>query len=104
MGKEETKVSDEIRDFLESKGFVIYRMQSGRFRGAGGWITLNPEGTPDLMGCTPDGRFICVETKSVSGKASELQKTILDDFTRRGAISILAHSKGELIQKLTLEM
>lgn len=103
MAHAETQISDQIRTYLEGKGFIIYRMQSGRFRGAGGWITMNPQGTPDLVGCTPDGRFICVEIKTVTGKASEEQKSILDDFRKRGAISLLAHSKAELIQQLTFE-
>jgi len=77
MGREETIVSDAIRAYLTTKGCIVYRMQSGRFRGAGGWITMNPEGTPDLVCGFPIGGLcvmIGVEIKTKIGKESEEQK------------------------------
>lgn len=104
MGVEETAVSDKIRDFLKKKGFIMYRMQSGRSRVKGQWVTLNPTGTPDLIGITPRGRFIAIETKSSHGKASEAQKTILEAYRKRGGIAMVAPSFDSFMQQLTIEM
>ncbi len=103
MGKLETEVSDKVRAFLETKGFKVYRMQSGRFRGAGGWITMNPTGTPDLFAVQPvTGRVVMIETKTPIGHASPAQKAIVDEINKLGGFALIAYSLGDVIQALSI--
>lgn len=104
MGKQETQVSDQIRDYLEGKGFMVFRMQSGRFRGAGGWITMNPVGTPDLFCIQPvTGRVVAIETKTPIGKATSAQKRVIDEINALGGFAMIAHSLADVVNKLVYE-
>lgn len=79
-------------------------MQSGRFRGAGGWITMNPVGTPDMLAiCKATQCAVFVETKKVGGSTSKEQIAFQKAYRALGGTSIIAHSKAELIQQLTFE-
>lgn len=103
MGKLETQVSDEIRLFLEDHGYIVFRMQSGRFRGAGGWVTMNPKGTPDLIAiCKATRCATFVEVKKDDGVTSEEQKRFQEAYSALGGTSLIVYSLGDLIQKLTI--
>lgn len=103
MGKAENEVSDQIRSFLEKKGFKVFRMQSGRFRGAGGWVTMNPVGTPDLLAIEPGtGRALCIEAKTKEGEASEIQVKTIEELRKLGASALIAYSLGDVIQALEI--
>lgn len=102
MGKQETIVSDQIRGYLEGKGFMVFRMQSGRLRGAGGWVTMNPIGTPDLIAIQPiTGRVVAIETKTPIGKASDEQKRVIDEINALGGFAMIAHSLADVVGKLS---
>jgi hypothetical protein len=104
MGLSENKVTEQVRTFLEEHGYLVFRMQSGRFRGAGGWITMNPKGTPDLLAIhkgTQSATFI--ETKTKDGKANKDQKRFQNDYRALGGTSLIVHSRGDLIQQLGFE-
>lgn len=105
MGREENEVSDAVRKFLEDHGYMVFRMQSGVLRGAGGYITLNKKGTPDLLAiCKATQRAVFIETKTKEGKASKEQLEFQESYNALGGQSLIVHSLGELIQKLTLEV
>lgn len=105
MGREENIVSDQVREFLEGHGYMVFRMQSGVLRGAGGYITLNKKGTPDLLAISKANQAaIFVETKTKEGKASPEQLKFQKDYTELGGTSLIVHSLGELVQQLTIEM
>lgn len=81
-------------------------MQSGRFRGAGGWVTMNPEGTPDLIAMIPGSpaRFLAIETKQKGETASLAQKTILAQINELGGIAVvLDHYDEEELDDLLQE-
>ena len=102
MAKAETQISDSIREFLESKGFKVFRMQSGRFRGAGGWVTMNEKGCPDLICLAPGGRLVAIETKTPEGHASKEQIKFKDEINAMGGFAMIAHSLGEVVQALDI--
>lgn len=104
MGKAENEVSDQVRTFLEEHGYIVFRMQSGVVHGAGGYITLNKKGTPDLLAIHKATQCaVFVETKTKEGKASKEQLAFQKAYTALGGTSLIVHSRGDLIQKLTLE-
>lgn len=102
MGKHETEVSDRIRNFLVSKGFKVFRMQGGRARVQGSWITLSKPGTPDLIACSPLGRFCCIEVKKEDGIASKAQLAAVDEINKLGGFALIAYSLGDVIQALEI--
>lgn len=105
MGREENIVSDQVRTFLEDHGFMVFRMQCGVVRGAGGYITLHKKGTPDILAiCKATQTAIFIETKTKEGAASPEQIKFQKDYTALGGTSLIVHSLGELIQKLTIEV
>lgn len=104
MGKAETEVSDAIRAYLELRGCIVYRMQSGKFRGAGGWITMNPVGTPDLIAIVPRGRCLAIETKQLGETASEAQTSSLERLNALGAVAVtLDHCDKDELDRLIKE-
>lgn len=53
-------------------------------------------GSADIIGLSPQGRFIAVECKDKS-KATEKQIEFLEEVRKRGGIAILAHSIDDVI-------
>ena len=95
----------QILDFLTSKGFIVVKFSQGAHAVRGGFIRTRKEdvGVSDIIGCTPDGRFICVEVKKPGGKASSEQIAFLERVEATGGVAILAESLGDVIQKLSFE-
>lgn len=101
MGVEENKVTEDVRTFLEEHGYWVFRMQSGVLRGAGGYITLNKKGTPDLLAIHKATReAVFIETKTKEGKASAEQKRFQSDYSALGGVSLIVHSVEDLMEKL----
>lgn len=70
----ETDIGRAIRKSLESLGYIVTRVHSGKVKVRGGWMQLADEGTPDHVVSCPDGRTIWLETKTEEGDLSEAQK------------------------------
>lgn len=109
MGKEEADVQKQILEFLIAKGFMVVKFNNGVHSTRGGGYMggrKTDKGMPDIIGMTPDGKFIGVEVKAPGRLKSttDEQKTILERIRASGGVSILADSLGSLIQQLTLEV
>ena len=64
-------------------------------------IKIGTPGFSDLHGHTPDGRAFYIETKTLTGKASEQQKVFLDQMRKSGAIAGQARSVEDAIKLIT---
>lgn len=60
----EQKLQNKIIKDLEAKGYYVNKI-----------ITSNHAGCPDLIACTPTGKFLAIEVKTIQGRASKLQET-----------------------------
>lgn len=57
-------------------------------------------GSADIIGISPDGRFLAVEVKSKGNRTSEAQRDFLKAVNERGGIGFVARSSDEAVQKL----
>jgi hypothetical protein len=60
----ETDIKRAIVQAMNASGLCrVWSTPSGRVQIRGGWVSLAPEGTPDICGWSRDGRFVGVEVK-----------------------------------------
>jgi hypothetical protein len=91
----ETHLVRQIIDFLNYRGHLVDRTQSGMIRGdykGKGWaVKLSRPGTSDITGCSKDGKFIAIECKIGKNKPTDLQNAYLEEIRKRGGIAIVAY-------------
>jgi hypothetical protein len=96
----ETQLVRQIIDYLNYKGHLVDRTQSGMIRGnykGKGWaVKLSRPGTADITGCSKDGKFIAVECKIGKNKPTELQYAYLEEIKKRGGIVRVAYSLDDV--------
>jgi hypothetical protein len=92
----EERTKDEIRAWLESRGFYMRVIKSdGRKLPNGKWIpSKQGRGISDLIGVTPDGRFVAVEVKAVGKEktATPEQLNFIREILERGGIGVVVSS------------
>lgn len=92
----EEKIKDEIKAWLESRGFYMRVIKSdGRKLPNGKWIpSKQGRGISDLIGVAPDGRFVAVEVKSTGKEktATPEQLDFISEVLQRGGIGVVASS------------
>lgn len=81
----------KIIKFLNSKGFKVSKT-----------IAIT-SGHPDITGCDPKGRFICIEVKTKKGKASLIQERELNQFRKRGAVALICFGFIDFKEKIIVE-
>lgn len=59
------------------------------------------KGGADIIGVAPDGRFLAVEVKSKTGRASTQQLNFIDAVRHRGGIAGIARSAQEALNLIT---
>ena len=57
-------------------------------------------GSSDIIGITPDGRFLAVEVKTKTGRVSDEQQRFIDAVRRKGGVAGVARSVEEALQIL----
>jgi hypothetical protein len=55
---------------------------------------------PDITGVLPGGRALFIECKSLTGRASEGQKAMIETLNKQGALAIIARSGAEVYDLL----
>lgn len=93
MGKDE----NEVQATLTALACRLYdalpiRVNSGKVKVRGGWMTLAPPGTPDMLFLLLDGRCLWLECKTPAGKLSEVQRAMHETLRQRGHTVIVANS------------
>lgn len=70
----EKEIQNQIREIL-SYSCMVFRANVGTFKRGNRYVSTGlPKGFPDLFGFRKsDGKFFCIEVKSVVGKRSEAQ-------------------------------
>ena len=96
MSKHENLVTKQIIEYLTLKGYFVWRNNSGMRNK----IRFGIKGSPDILGITPEGRFIGIEVKSPTGSQSDEQKAFEGQINDRHGIYILCVTLEEMIEKL----
>lgn len=91
MDKSEQQIQSDILDYMKGKGIWVFKV-----------VTANRAGIPDIVGCTPEGRFIAVEVKKPGKKLSALQLYNQELLKRNDGIYIVATSVADCKRVLEL--
>ena len=87
---------------LSEAGCLIWRNNTGVLKNAAG-IPIKfglCVGSSDLIGLTPTGRFLAVEIKTPTGKATHEQLRFIEAVRARGGIAGIARSPAEALALL----
>lgn len=89
----EAQLQAKIIKLLEAHGYYVRKI-----------INANKSGTPDLLCCSPDGKFIGIEVKSPGRlkNVSKLQQYNLDEISKRGGVALAIDDIDSLIKSLNL--
>lgn len=85
----ESKLQAKILKWLKLNGFWVFKT-----------IICNRNGIPDIVGCTPKGRFFAIEVKYGSNKPSKLQAWNVEEIQKRGGIAFVAWDLETVISQL----
>jgi len=79
----EQSIQKSILDWLEGQGYWTIKT-----------ITVNKNGCPDILACSPSGRFVAIEVKRTGllRNVSKLQQYQIDRITEAGGIAFAADS------------
>jgi len=96
----EKDIIKSCMQYLLLKGYEVIRNNSGAFvvaeNGKKRLIRFGSPGSPDLIACSPDGRFVAIECKSKRGKLTDFQRNYLNRIAARGGIALVVRSVEEL--------
>ena len=112
----ETAVQRRIMLALSEAGCTVWRNET-----AGAWVgrvihkdgqqvTLSSAhlikfglaiGSSDIIGITPDGRFLAVEVKTDTGRATKEQLQFIESVRRAGGVSGIARCPADALQLIS---
>lgn len=82
-------IQAKIIKWLEAKNYYVVKT-----------MVTSKAGVPDILACSPKGRFIGIEVKCPGGVLSKLQEVNLRKIQDRQGISFIAYSLEEVIRQL----
>ena len=87
--------------YLNLKGYEVLRNNTGLFifhnkDGKPRAVRIGLKGSPDIIACSPDGRFIAVECKTGRNRLTAYQKAFLERLRKKNAIVVVAYSVDDL--------
>lgn len=88
---------------LSIRGCIIWRNNCGSLKNAAG-IPIKfglCVGSSDLIGISPDGRFLAVEVKTEKGKPTPDQIRFIEAVKRKGGIAGIARSPADAVALLS---
>lgn len=88
---------------LSEKGCICWRNNTGMLKNAAG-IPIKfglCVGSSDVIGVSPDGRFLAVEVKTDKGKPTPEQIRFIDAVKRNGGIAGIARSPADAVALLS---
>ena len=73
---------------LQFPAFYCWRNNSGAYQTQKGhYVQFGKKGSADIIGISPDGRFVALEVKKPGEKPKEHQKEFLEEILTRGGIA-----------------
>jgi Holliday junction resolvase len=103
LKQQEKHLVKACMQYLTLRGFVPIRTNSGALvlqngNGKTRVVKMGQKGTPDIIACSPDGRFVAIECKVRGNKPTPAQKEFLNRLARNRAHVIVAYSIDDLIK------
>lgn len=109
----ETKLQNRILLELSKAGCTVWRVEtSGAWLGKvlhreGDMVTLSNarmfqtglcKGGSDIIGIAPDGRFLAIEVKTKTGRATKEQLRFIEAVKKAGGIAGIARSQEDALE------
>jgi hypothetical protein len=97
MGKSDTpenRVKAGVMKYLKLRRIYCWSNPSGAVRiRPGKFMSFGKKGSADIIGLLPpDGKFLAVEVKSMTGRASPEQREFLEAIKQQGGVAVVATS------------
>ena len=80
----ESVVQSKILALLKARGFWVIKV-----------IAANKNGVPDIIACSPGGRFLAIEVKGPKGRLAPLQEYQLSAIRTCGGVAGVARSVSD---------
>lgn len=90
MNSKESKLTKDIRDYLHSEGWLSWKNHGTQFSEAG---------LPDVM-AVKESKFIALEIKTATGKATVLQERWIQKLKAQGVAAGVVRCVGDVEQLL----
>jgi hypothetical protein len=99
--QKERELVKACMEYLSFKGYEVLRNNTGLFifygrDGRPRAVRTGVKGSPDIIACSPDGRFVAVECKAGKNKLTAYQKAFIERLKRKNAIVVVAYSVEDL--------
>ena len=101
----EQDIQKAVLQFLSLRGWFAWRVNSGAMSGEHNgkrwYMKFNgAPGCSDIIGVSPQGRFLACEVKRPGNKPTELQSAFLERVRASGGIGIVVTGIADLDQQL----
>lgn len=99
----EQDIQKTIIDYLKIKHYVVFKHHSTGStirEGKPIYFKHGDKGISDIIGCSPQGRFIAIEVKKPEGKVSEEQLDFIERVNRIGGTAFVAYSLDDVMAKI----
>jgi len=99
----EKQIMIDVQLELAKVGVLLFRNNCGMLQDKNGTYVRYGLGTgsSDLIGwALPSGRFVAVEVKTPTGKATKEQLAFIDAVNKGGGIAFLARSAAEALEEI----
>lgn len=85
----EAKLQKKILDWLTNNGYYVVKV-----------ILSNKKGVPDILCCSPEGKFIAIEVKIGKNKTTRLQDYNLSSIRNNNGKAFVAYDLETVIKEL----
>jgi hypothetical protein len=105
----EADVLKSVLEYLKLRGILAWRMNTGAgvlvdgARHASRFVRFGFPGCADILGVLDDGRFLAIEVKSDTGRASKEQLIFLAEVAKRGGVAFIARGIEDVDAHLFLD-
>jgi hypothetical protein len=63
-------------------------------------LAFGEKGISDILGCSPDGKFVAIEVKKPGGKPTPEQWDFIDAVKRNQGIAFVAYSLDDVMRTI----
>lgn len=99
----ESDFQKKLIDFLNLVCPIVIRVNAGRFRRGGRYISGAKKGTPDIIGMTHKGKFFGIEVKSKDGKPTNEQIKMIEEIKSKCGIGLIV-LEGDNFDEISKEL
>ena len=102
MTRSETNIQNDIMIALSKGGATVWRNNTGALKDATGRLVRYGlcKGSSDIIGICPDGRFLAIEVKKSTGRATPDQVRFIEAVRAKGGRAGVARSVEDALRIL----